>query len=144
MLNDSFNNFLRRHFVTRRDLLEDAHRFGQLVRVGAIVIGHRLCLAVAYHVDLEVRYEILRHGIRRSDHYFIYILTSEHAEDSFVKIHYGVVVPFVFIYHRVCVQAYYEEVALGLGRLEEVQVADVKQIKRSSNVNDFITRLFKN
>ena len=65
----------------------------------------------------------------------------QNAERPLVEVHDGVVVALVSVDRGVRVQANDEVVALGRHPLEEVEVADVKEVEGAGDVHDAVRRL---
>lgn len=68
-------------------------------------------------------------------------LARQHAEHPLVEIHDGVVAALVAVDDRVSVQPHDQKVTLRPRLLQEVQVANVEQIKGARHVHNPITWL---
>ena len=60
-----------------------------------------------------------------------------------MEIHDGIVGALVSVHYRICVQSNNQVVSFCSGLFKEIQMSNMKQIKRSSHIDDLVISLWK-
>eukprot|EP00053_Salpingoeca_punica_P007939 m.71999 g.71999 ORF g.71999 m.71999 type:complete len:435 (-) comp14396_c0_seq1:186-1490(-) len=141
VLDDALDDNVRGDGAAAVNLLEDAALNGRRKRVGAVVVSG-VGLAVHNDVDLEVVEQLVRDDIRRADDNLVDVLAGQDAEHALVQVHDRVVLALEVLRDRVRVDADDDVIAVLLGSLEGVHVADMEEIPGTRHVDDPVARLW--